>query len=261
MRSRLALIGGEEFSPGFEAVHAALLAEAERLVPRRPARVVFLPTCAADDGDEAVDYWCTTARAQLSALGAEVETPRVVDGPSANDAHHAALVAEADWIYLGGGYPHVAMRLLPGSRVLEALRAALARGVLVSGASGGAMLMGGAAPIITPEIAAAIGQVWEAPGGAPANWDPPQPKLIECLDLVPRTMCAPHYNRVFAFKWLERGLLPSGFTLVGIDEQTALLSGADSTWSVMGRGAVTLYDDRLRASRYDTGERLQLPAD
>src|SRR5574341_495811 len=115
MPAQLALIGGEEFSPGFEDVHAGLLAA----LPGK--RVVFLPTCAADDGSEALDYWCGEAVRHFSALGAEVSAPRIVDALSADDPHHASLIAGADWVYIGGGFPHVAMRVLPGTRALAAL--------------------------------------------------------------------------------------------------------------------------------------------
>src|SRR5262245_35397814 len=121
MDARFALIGGEEFAEGFEAVHAGLLAE---LGPRR--RVVYLPTATADDGAEAVDRWCSLAREKLSALGAVVQTPRIVDSASANDEGYVQMVAEADWVYLGGGYAHVAQRILLGTRVFEALHIAKA---------------------------------------------------------------------------------------------------------------------------------------
>lgn len=251
MATRLALIGGEEFAEGFEDVHAGLLAD----MGGGTRRVVYLPTCAADDEEEAIEYWCATAREKLSALGAVVETPRVVDPASADDARHAQLVAEADWIYLGGGYPHVAMRIFPDTLVLDALRAAMARGALVSGSSGGAMLMGARSHVMTPELAAEIGRVWE--NGAPADWDPPLPPLLDCLGFVPRSMCAPHFNRVFPYQWLERGFLPNGFALIGIDEQTAWVSTQDG-WEVRGRGAVTLIPEDLVPTPYSSGATLAL---
>jgi hypothetical protein len=91
MSNRLALIGGEEFSDDFEAVHAGLMAA----LGRKP-RVAFLPTAAAQDGTETVEYWCAQAREKLSALGAQVETPRVVDMASANEDFFANQIAEAD---------------------------------------------------------------------------------------------------------------------------------------------------------------------
>jgi cyanophycinase len=252
MHPRLALIGGEEFASGFEEVHAGLLKDIGCAQPR----VVFLPTCAADDGDEAIEYWCNTAREQFTALGAIVETPRVIDRASADDSRYAQLIAEADLIYFGGGYPHVAMRILPGSRVMAALQDALDRGVVIAGSSGGAMLMGARSEVVTPELAAEIGRVWE--NGAPPDWDPPLTEIIDCLGWVAHGFCAPHFNRVFTWKWLEHGILADGEVMIGIDERTALVSLEDQQWEVRGRGGVTLIRSDLRPVRYPVGEIVRL---
>jgi cyanophycinase len=250
MAPHLALLGGEEFTDGFEDVHAGLLAECGG------RRVVYLPTCAADDGAEAIDYWCATARTRLSALGAEVEAPRVVDAASANDAGNAQLVAEADWVYLGGGYPHVAMRILPKTRVLEALEAALARGALICGTSGGAMLMSTRSWVMTPELIAEVGRIWES--GPPPDWDPPAPPPLACLDLVSHSVCWPHFNRTFSFSLSGSGWRPAGFTVIGIDEHTALVrpAGSSDRWEVRGHGMVTILRDEQAPARYGAGERV-----
>ena len=252
MPPHLALIGGEEFAAGFEDVHASLLKDTGNALPR----VVYLPTCAADDGDEAIEYWCNTACEKFTALGAIVETPRVIDRVSADNAHYAQLIAEADLIYFGGGYPHVAMRILPNTRVMAALQDALKRGVLIAGSSGGAMLMGARSEVVTPELAAEIGRVWES--GPPPDWDPPLPVLIDCLGWVAHGFCAPHFNRLFPWKWLEHGILADGEVMIGIDEQTALVSRADHQWEVRGRGGVTLIRTDLKPIRYETGARVTI---
>ncbi len=252
MFSRIALIGGEEFAAGFEDVHASLLRETGSARPL----VVFLPTCAADDGGEAIEYWCNTAREKFTALGAIVETPRVIDRASADDSRYAQLITEADLIYFGGGYPHVAMRILPDTRVMAALQDALQHGVLIAGSSGGAMLMGARSEVVTPELAAEIGRVWE--NGAPSDWDPPLPVLIDCLGWVTHGFCAPHFNRVFPWKWLEHGILADGEVMIGIDEQTALVSRHDDQWEVRGRGGVTLIRTDLKPIRYETGARVTI---
>ena len=54
LKTHLALIGGEEFSPGFEEVHATFLADLDR----ENRCVVYLPTCAAEDGEEAIVAGC-----------------------------------------------------------------------------------------------------------------------------------------------------------------------------------------------------------
>jgi cyanophycinase len=252
MPPQLALIGGEEFAAGFEDVHASLLKETGRAQPR----LVFLPTCAADDGDEAIEYWCNTAREKFTALGALVETPRVIDQASADDPRHAQLIAEADLIYFGGGYPHVAMRILPDTRVMAALQDALQRGVLIAGSSGGAMLLGARSEVVTPELAAEIGRVWDS--GAPPDWDPPLTEFIDCLGWVAHGFCAPHFDRVFTWKWLEHDILADSEVVIGLDEQTALVSRADDRWEVRGRGGVTLIRGDLKPVRYQAGEIVRL---
>ena len=215
--------------------------------------MAFLPTPAAHDGAETVEYWCAQAREKLSALGAQVETPRVVDAASANEESFANQVAEADWVYLGGGYAHIALPILQGTKVMDSLIAALEKGTLISGASAGAMMMGEQAIVITPELLEDVGKYWES--GAPPEWDPPTPPLIEGLNWLPRTIVAPHFDRPwFSRKWLERDFLPNGFILLGIDERTTLAQVRDGKWQVFGLGSVTIYEQGKEIARYAAGD-------
>lgn len=252
MAYHLALIGGEEFSDNFQAIHASLAAGRGR-----NSRVVFLPTPAANDGTETIEHWCALAREKLSALETIVETPRVVDRESADDPRHAKQVAEADWVYLGGGYAQVALPLLRGTKVMEALISAKERGALISGASAGAMMMGEQAIVITPGLLEDIGKYWES--GAPPEWDPPAPPLISGLGWLPKTVVAPHFDRPwFSHKWLERGFLPKGFTLIGIDECTTLAQRTDGRWEAFGLGSITIYHPGKETARYTAGDTFAL---
>lgn len=247
MTYNLALIGGEEFSDAFRSIHAGL-ASARRDTPR----VAFLPTPAANDGMETVEHWCSLAREKLSALGAVVDTPPVIDRESANEPGYARQVAEADWVYLGGGYAHVALPILQGTRVMEALHFAKERGALISGASAGAMMMGSKAIVITPELLEDIGKYWDS--GTPPDWDPPVPPLIDGLNWLSQTVIAPHFDRPwFSQTWLDRGFLPQGSTLIGIDECTTLARNANGSWQVLGLGSVTYYSSSQAAARYTAG--------
>jgi len=248
MAHKLALIGGEEFSDDFEDMHVGLIAP----LGRKP-RVAFLPTPAANDGIETVEHWCSLAHEKLSSLGAIVNTPRVVDRESANDLRHAQQIAEADWIYLGGGYAHVAFPILQGTKVMEALLSAKERGALISGASAGAMMMGTQAIVITPELLEDVGKYWES--GAPPEWDPPLPPMINGLDWLASKIVAPHFDRPwFSRKWLDRDFLPAEFTLIGIDERTTLAQNKNGTWEMFGRGSVTLYKQGWEITRYVVGD-------
>jgi cyanophycinase len=248
MSYNLALIGGEEFSDNFQAIHANLAVERGR-----KTRVAFLPTPAANDGAETIEHWCALAREKLSALEAIVETPRVVDRESADDPRHAKQVAEADWVYLGGGYAHVAFPILQGTKVMDSLHSAKEHGALISGASAGAMMMGEQTIVITPELLEDIGKYWES--GTPPDWDPPAPPLIPGLGWLPKTVVAPHFDRPwFSRKWLERGFLPYGFTLIGIDECTTLAQRTDGNWEVFGLGSVTIHKPGKEPARYIAGD-------
>jgi cyanophycinase-like exopeptidase len=148
------------------------------------------------------------------------------------------------------------MRILPNTRVLAALQDARQRGVLIAGSSGGAMLMGARSEVITPELAEEIGRVWE--NGASPDWDPPLPEFIACLGWVAHSFCAPHFDRLFTWKWLEHGILRDADVLIGIDEQTALVSQADQQWEVRGHGGVTIIRNDLKPARHQAGKIIRL---
>lgn len=254
MTGDLVLIGGEEFADGFEEIHAhlATLLRGQRgLRDSDPLKVVFLPTCAADDGPDVVDYWCNLATQRLEAAGCSVLAPHLVDHTLAQDSNLAAAIAAADWIYLGGGYPHVGMRVLSGTLALRAIQAALQSGAMVAGASAGAMMLCAHSWVNTPEFSATIHQIMAA-GSVSFDGEIPLPPPLDCLGWLPRSMCWPHTNRLFAMKWVGDGLLPKGHLLIGIDEQTALIVRG-SGGLVLGRGRVFLVNDSLQMRTFTDG--------
>jgi cyanophycinase-like exopeptidase len=262
MKSPIALIGGEEFADGFEDVHASLLELARKgrdvrsQGNGRPVRIVFLPTCAADDGPETVSYWCEEAKRRLGALGAQVMSARIVDRVSADDPENARLISEADWIYIGGGYPHIGMRILGGTRAQQAIEAARQRGALISGASAGAMMLGARSWVITPDLEFAITEMFTEGTGI-GDWSLPLPPPLDCLGFVPKSMCWPHANQLFSIRWLQDGLLPAGHFVIGVDEQTALVNTGNDGWEVQGRGKVTLVNDHFQVTELPPGSRIQ----
>jgi len=253
MAYNLALIGGEEFSDKFREIHAGLFTD-----PGRNPRVAFLPTPAANDGNETIEYWCAQAREKLAVLGAKVRPLHVVDRNSANDLGYAQQVREADWVYLGGGYAHVAFPILRETKVLNGLFSARQRGALISGASAGAMMMGELSIVITPELLEDIGKYWES--GAPSDWNPPAPPLIRGFGWLPKTVVAPHFDRPwFSHKWLEQeDFLPKGFTLIGIDEHTTLAQNSNGNWEVFGLGSVSLFKQGRQIAHYTAGDTFYL---
>ena len=260
MTSILALIGGEEFSVGFEEVHAHLAEVAygnRQIKNSHSLRIVFLPTCAAHDGMETVQYWCDLARQRLGVLGGEVATLNIIDHESANDPDYAYQIANADWIYFGGGYPHTGIKILSDTRALAALHQARTHGALISGASGGAMLMCARSWVITPEFDEVITRFFNQ-GGNADDLEIPLPPPLDCLGLLPNTLCWPHLNQFFSKKWLERGMLPAGCTMIGIDEQTAVISQGNDDFQVLGKGKVVIVDPELHTQDFHHGQRFSI---
>lgn len=253
----LVLIGGEEFADGFEDVHARLLedvlrAKAQTNHGSAEATIAFLPTCAADDGPDVVASWCDRARERLSLPGARVLALPITDRLAASDPAHVRALLSADWIYLGGGYPHVGMRVLAGTPALEAVFTRYSRGALLAGASAGAMMLCAHSWVITPQVQAAFERMVrsrevDGPAGFPA------PSLLDCLGLVPDSMCFPHFNLISSAQWFESSFLPSGLWMIGVDEQTAL-TNTRGAWEALGRGSITLLSPDHQTWRYPANQ-------
>jgi len=247
---RLSLNGGEEFADGFEDIHAELI----EAVGGSGSCGVYLPCAAAEDGMDTVRYWCNLALERLSATGAKVAAPAIVKPAEANDPKNAQLVADADWIYLGGGKPHVALKVLNGTRTIEALKAAAQQGKLIMGASAGAMMMCSRSFVISPEAMAKFDQeISQAAPGQRVDGFPP----LECLGFVPNSQCLPHFDRGYSRRALQYMKHPAGITLIGIDEQTAL-TRLNGEWKAHGRGKVTLIRESGETQTFGHGQHVQL---
>jgi cyanophycinase-like exopeptidase len=126
---------------------------------------------------------------------------------------------------------------LSGTRVGAAIAGAPLRGAVVAGCSAGAVFMGERAFRFRrrPRF---------------LRWD-------EALGLVPGAIVAPHYDAIPETLVAPLVLAaPSGSTVVGIDENTALV-GRDGEWRVHGSGRVTVWRG-LRRRRHRAGSVITL---
>lgn len=247
----LALIGGEEFADGFEDVHADLLATAGGA----RSRGVFLVTAAAEDGTTVINYWRELSVRRLSVGGATVSAPPVIDSASANDAANVRLIDEADWLYLGGGKPHVALGILHNSAVQDAILRAAQAGKLILGASAGAMMMCAQSVVLTDAALATFQRALRNPVEGQTPSLPP----VTCLGLVPKCLCAPHFERSYA-RQMEIGFRTVGLTILGIDEQTAMHTVDGEHWLVRGRARIVVIPPQHEPHTYHAGMEFTLPA-
>jgi cyanophycinase len=228
----IALVGSGEFLPVMEPVDAALLTG-------RPRRAVFLPTASAPEGPERIDYWTGLGTEHYVRLGAEPVPLAVLDRRDADDPANAAAVAGAGLVYLSGGNPGYLADTLRGTAVLEAILAAWRAGAALAGCSAGACAL----TALADDTRAGMTR----PG----------------LAVVPDLVVLPHFDRIEEWRpgVVDRRLaeLSPGQVLVGIDEETALISG-DNGWRVEGRQKVWIVDPDGRRTGHEAGALVTLPA-
>jgi len=136
-----------------------------------------------------------------------------IDAASANEPAVAARLEAATLIYLPGGDPVFLVEALRGSPAWRAILEAHRRGVIIGGASAGAMALG------------------------VKMWNPRTGGLIDGLGLIP-IVTLPHFRveQIDRARDLRRRLDPA-LRLFGVAERTsAIFNGA--AWTCWGPGEV-----------------------
>jgi cyanophycinase len=211
----IALVGSGEFLPQMIGVDRWLL-------DGRPPRAAFLPTAAGEESAASVKRWLTLGRNHYARMGIEpVEVP-VLNRKQADDPALAELINNVGLIYLSGGNPGYVAATLRDTLVWRTIVDAWKNGTALAGCSAGAMALSAMAPSVR---------------GRTINSEPG-------LGLISHLSVLPHFDQMG--KWdpgfLDRAIerRQPGTTIVGIDEDTALVGGP-SEWTVMGRQTVTVF--------------------
>jgi cyanophycinase-like exopeptidase len=219
-------VGSGEYLPVMQEVEAALLAG-------RAPRYVQIPTAAAEEGPASLSHWIELGKQQAARLGVEAVRVVVRDRDEADDPELAALVEGAGLVYLSGGNPPYLSSTLRGTRVWDAVLTAWEAGAALAGCSAGAMALTGWTPYVRDLSRE------------------PEPGL----GVLPQWRVLPHFDRMKEWEpaLAERVVadLPDGHVLLGIDEETALVTDGDG-WQVKGRQAVHVLT-REGSTAYEDG--------
>ena len=234
MSGPLALVGSGEYSPAMLEVERSLIAG-------RPPRYVQIPTAAAAEGPNRLSYWIDLGRAQADRLGVEAVPLVVTDRDQAEDPQIVAQIEGAGLIYLSGGSPGLLADTLRDTALWGAIVKTWEDGAALAGCSAGAMAM--------------------------SDWVPdlrhPAGRGRRGLGLLPHVRVLPHFDKMLGWipDLLTRPVLraPAGVSLVGIDEETALVGGPE-TFTVEGRRSAWLLGDGPRQElKPGTSVRFPLP--
>jgi uncharacterized protein (TIRG00374 family) len=200
----LALQGGMEHQPGCEPIDRLLL---DTIDKERPV-VVLLPVASAPHKRPTT---IALARTYWRDLGAELAVIDLAD-PATIDVLDAA-----DLLVLPGGAPRRLMAALAGDPVWAQIHRRHAEGRLsVSGASAGAMVLGG----WLPELRL-----------------PDAFRLRPGLGVLPGCAIAPHYDMPIVKRWAARALARRpDVVIVGLDDRTGIVSRDGRTFEVAGQG-------------------------
>jgi cyanophycinase-like exopeptidase len=229
------------------------------LLEGRPRRAVVLPTAAALEGDARVAYWLELGRTHYEALGVESVGLDVRTRADAADPAVVARVRGAGLVYLSGGDPHHLSDTLRSTPLWDAVQLAWHEGAAVAGCSAGAMALTSGAPddLFAPESSSGRGG-----RAAPDPATEAGPGVASGLGLVAGLAVIPHFD--WMQRWRPNALArvaawqPPGTTLLGIDDNTALVTTALG-WRVRGDQAVWVLAGDARAP-YRDGDEVPLAA-
>ncbi len=213
-----ALLGSGEFDPWTASVDRWLVGREE--APGE--RVVVIPTASAAEGDDVFDMWARKGLEHYAGLGIGAE---VLPLKTRGDASRTDMVRALDGAavaYFSGGNPAYLSATLRDTPFWDALLVAMRGGLAYAGCSAGVACLGDIAPDSARQEFDE--ELWQ-PG----------------LGLFPGHWFGPHWDALDGF---APGLtdfiiseVPEGATLVGIDENTAMV-GDGHDWSVVGVGGV-----------------------
>ena len=217
----IALVGSGEYSVTMQELETELL---HRAISRgKKNTFVQIPTASSHEGEISRAKWKRLGQEESDRIGSECIYLPIHDREDAFNPELIDAVTDAGLIYFSGGDPHRVAEIYGGSPVWEAIVSQWESGTSLAGCSAGAMAFGG--------TIMGIRKSNHSPG----------------LNLLPDIEVIPHYDMMLG--WLPDRVASfitkntSGSTLIGIDENTALVH--TDAWRIYGVGKVHILRGEL----------------
>jgi len=221
----LALVGSGEYLPVMQDLESALINSG--ISNGKPNRYLQIPTAAGEESAERLKFWESRGAEQARRIGTVQDFLPIYNREDAFNLDYVSRVKDAALIYFSGGDPGYLANSLHGTPLWEEIKKNWLAGASLAGCSAGAMALSSDVP----------------------NFFRMKNEGIPGLNIIPQIRPIPHYNKFFG--WIPDSAAkivmkaPDGTVIIGIDEDTALVTGLDSrtslsenTWQVYGEGSV-----------------------
>ena len=236
----LALVGSGEYLPQMKEFEQSLINDG--LANNKQPIYVQIPTAAARESENRINYWRSLGQAAAKSLGVTQDFLPIFTREDANNPELLKDIDDAALIYLSGGDPHYLAETLRDTLLWDLILKNWQSGGSLAGCSAGAMAFSGYVPHFRLSRA--------------------QP--TQGFGLLKEVRVIPHFDKFF--KWIPDSAakhlldLPGDSTLIGIDEDTAVVKRANQDWQVWGKGKLHLLKGQ-RPGQFASGEFVNLGGD
>jgi cyanophycinase len=219
MNGSLALVGSGEYLPAMTAFEKSLLEDG--IKNGKAANYIQIPTAAAQESDDRLEYWKQLGHTQAAAIGVKATYLPIYTRDDAFKQEHVDAIKESALMYMSGGDPHYLAEVLVDTPVWAAMVENWQSGASLAGCSAGAMVLSAQIP----------------------NFRLLKKPPTTGLNLLSEIRVIPHFNKFF--KWIPDSAakvllhVPNDSILIGVDEMTAIVkrTGNDH-WVVVGDAKV-----------------------
>jgi len=236
----LALVGSGEYLPQMKEFEQSLINDG--LANNKQPIYIQIPTAAARESENRINYWRSLGQVAAKSLGVTQDFLPIFTREDANNPELLKNVDDAALIYLSGGDPHYLAETLRDTLLWDLILKNWQSGGSLAGCSAGAMAFSGYVPHFRLSRA--------------------QP--TQGFGLLKEVRVIPHFDKFF--KWIPDSAakhlldLPGDSTLIGIDEDTAVVKRANQDWQVWGKGRLHLLKGQ-KPGQFVSGEFVKLGGD
>ena len=240
MIGSLGLVGSGEYLPQMAEFEKGLINDG--LANNKQPIYVQIPTAAARESENRINYWRSLGEVAAKSLGVTQDFLPIFTRDDANNLQLLKNVDDAALIYLSGGDPHYLAETLRDTLLWDLILKNWQSGGSLAGCSAGAMAFSGYVPHFRLSRA--------------------QP--TQGFGLLKEVRVIPHFDKFF--KWIPDSAakhlldLPGDSTLIGIDEDTAVVRRANQDWQVWGKGKLHLLKGQT-PGQFGAGEFVKLGGD